>query len=124
MSDSVACRVDDETSTRIEDFREQHGYDKKGDAVRALLLTGLREQHAPILFSWRENAIQASHYLMIAAIVFAVIGVSPAAFDWQTGVWMGGALVLVGLALVAVVEAARTVRGANEIGEGIRGERV
>lgn len=117
----MACRVDEETEARIEQFKEKRGLEKRSDAVKELIKTGLREQKIPVLYDWQRNAIQASHYLMVAAIVVAVIGVTPAAFNWTTGAWAGGALVMVGLTIIAVVEAARTVRGTNELGEGIRG---
>lgn len=121
QSTSVACRVDEETATRIERFREKRGLEKRGDAVKELIKTGLREQKIPVLYDWQHNAVQASHYLMIAAIVVTVIGLSPAAFGWLAGAWMGGILVVVGLALIAAVEVARCLHGSNEIGEAIRG---
>ena len=123
QSTSVACRVNEETEDRIERFQQKRGFEKRSDAVKELIKTGLREQKIPVLYQWQTNAIQASHYLMVAAIVVAVIGASPAAFDWVAGAWMGGALVLVGLALVAVVETARTLRASNALGDGIRGGR-
>lgn len=121
QSTSVACRVDEETETRIEQFRQKRGLEKTSDAVKELVQTGLREQKIPVLYDWQKHAIQAAHYLMVAALVFAVIGISPAGFNWVASVWIGGALILVGLALIAAVELARTIRASNTLGDSIRG---
>lgn len=117
----VSFKTDPETIAEVDDYEARRDLDSRSEALERLVKVVLREQKTPLLYQWQKNAVQASHYLMIAAIVVAVIGITPAGFNWTTGAWAGGALVMVGLAIIAVVEAARTVRGTNELGEAIRG---
>lgn len=116
-SGTFSFYADANTRAEITDFEARNNYDTRTEALNDLIESGLRSKRAPMLEQWHRHSIQAAHYLMVAALVITTIGASPAGHSLTEGVWMGGIMLLSGLALLALVELARFARRANDLGE-------
>jgi len=121
-TEAMAFRSDEDLSDRIKQFQKRAGLEKQSDAVERLVRAGLREQETALLIGWKENAVQATHYLMVAGVVMAALGIAPGVFSMRDGVLAAGSLVIVGLGLLAAVELARALAGQSKLGATLRGE--
>lgn len=116
----LSFKPDKDLAERIDNYTERYNFDTQSDALRSLVESGLREHKTPLLDGWQDHAIQSAHYLMVAAVVAVVFGLSPAVMDASTGMWIGGILVLTGVSALSVVELARAATGVGHVRAFIR----
>jgi hypothetical protein len=119
--DRLSATVDPDIKDDVEEYRDERDHDATSHAVEELLERALRDQRAPILSRIRDQAVDAAFYLTLVSAVTVIVGAMTTALAFGHSVQIAVVLLVVGSAPVVVVELGRAVRGANDIGAGLRG---
>lgn len=110
----LSFRPDEDLAERIENYTDRYNFENRGKALEHLVEAGLQQHSTPLLDDWQDHAIQSAHYLMVAAVVAVVFGMA-GVVTIDTGVVIGGILILTGVSLLSVVELARTAAGVGRL---------
>lgn len=120
-SDTLTCK-DAELADRVDEYVEPDGpYESRNQALKDVIRVGLRESQSPILTRIREQAINYANMLCLFALVFLAGGIVTEPIEFANALLMAVVLVGAAVLMVGIVEAARLLRGANELGSAVHG---
>lgn len=110
----------EELRERVEEYREQAGYEHVSEAAEDIMTVGLREVNSPLLTRFRERAIYIGEMLAVFAMVFLAGGVVWPAINFGHALLMSMVLVLFAVAIPGVFELGRILNGQSELGVRVR----
>lgn len=118
--DTIGFRPDADTGEQIEAYRDRRGLETKSDAVNELVETGLMERTSPVMYRLKDQIVGWAGDFAVFAVLILLIARVSTLVPWRTGVVLSVVLFSVAVALLAALELARAVVGANQVGQGIR----
>lgn len=118
--DKLQCRTDSETCDRVERFQTREGFEHRSEAVEQLLKVGLREQRNPLVWRAKSQMVGWANMLVVSAVVVAALGATTRLFVPVQGLLAATVLLCTAAMLLASLEVARGLAGANEIGVRFR----
>jgi len=118
---TLSFKADDTVQDRVDEFADREDYDYTSEALEQLVRVGLRETRSPILYRLKEEIINWAGWLGLTAIVAVVAGITTPVLAVTHGLMIATVLVAVAIALLALVELLRVLRGESELGEQLHG---
>lgn len=117
--DTLAARVSGEKADRVDEFREERGYDTISDALEELINIGLRESD-PFLSRVKDLALEAAWYFSLTSVVIMVVGYLTTLVEPGQSLVIGFTLLTVAIAPISIIESIRIVKGRSEIRDQYR----
>jgi len=118
--ENLTLRVDERTRERVEEFKDRQGYEHLSDAGKQLVEVGLREQRNPLVWRAKSHVVDWANHLLVSAVVVAAVGLTTRLFAPAQGLLAAVVLLTSAAMLLAGLEVARGIAGANEIGVQVR----